>query len=77
MLIIDWLTMCLYSNNKGGFSCSGVTEDEILSPLRQMEGCRREGGRHGWGGGDIFLRQKRMAVSGKATMSSHLTHNPI
>ena len=31
----------------------------------------------GVGGGDIFLRQKRMAVSGKATMSSHLTHNPI
>lgn len=29
------------------------------------------------GGGNIFLRHKRMAVSGKATMSSHLTHNPI
>lgn len=77
--------MCLH---KEELSCSGVTEDEMLSPLRQMEGCSWEGDRNGWieggsvdekGGRGIFffLRHTRMAVSGKATMSSHLTHNSI
>lgn len=51
---------------------SGVTEDEIFSPLRQMGGGRGVLVDEG-----IFLRQKRMTVSGKAAMSSHLTHNPI
>lgn len=37
--------MCLH---KEELSCSGVTEDEMLSPLRQMEGCSWEGDRNGW-----------------------------
>lgn len=77
--ITDWLTGCLHTSKEGGLSCSGVTEDKILSPLRQMEALVGRGGRELWWVGvvDIFLRHTRMAVSGKAAMSSHLTHNPI
>lgn len=73
--------------NKGGVCSAGVSEDEIVLPLRQMEGCwgaGREGGRVLVGGvmgagsgGDIFLRRRSTAVSGEAATSSHLTHNPI
>lgn len=67
------LNMCLHKG--GSVQGSGVTEDEIFSPWGAVGGM--DGGSGVLVDEGIFLRQKRMTVSGKAAMSTHLTHNPI
>lgn len=69
-VVLSRLVCCVsFAEQQKGrsLSCSGVTDDEIHSPSRQMEV---------GGGGLIFFWGWRW-LSGKAMTSSHLTHNPI